>query len=149
MVNHDHSQTSADERLRDYFTNVLTSHADSLMRLALAVELDQGRAWELTKQIFSEAAKDLQQAANSRDPLIYLVKALWTKPPNKPRSGSSDIDRLYSGMTRSERLVLTACDVLGMAPVDLAEAIQMEESDIRKDLASARRSLARFQWSPH
>lgn len=146
-MHQDSSDSTTTERLSDFFTGVLSTHADSIMRLAFAQELDKSRAWELTKQLYNDASKNLTEASKAREPLLYLVKMLWARPPSKPRAGNTDIHRLYAGMTRHERFVLTAVDVLGIMPSDLSRTIETDESDIRKDLASARRSLTRFQWS--
>jgi predicted DNA-binding protein (UPF0251 family) len=135
-----------------FFIETLSQEADSVYRFGFAVSLSLDGATEIVFQTYSRIVTDLPQLLNE-DSLklrLILIRHAWEifKHSNQQFTpASSPLQTLLAGMTVEIRGVLMLVDGIGLTPKEVAQVMNREEVDVRRDLAEGRRKLVPYDFT--
>ncbi len=138
-----------DEALINYYEEHLLTRADAVYRFAFALTLSLDGAWQCVEKTYRSIADGLEKfhgaggLANNASALLVSEcwKAYGTLKDKKFTAGQSAVTKAMKPLAVESRAALAAVDVIGLSPADAAKAMGWNETELRKQLAGARRTL--------
>jgi hypothetical protein len=138
-----------DESLVNYYDEQLVAQADTIYRFAFALTLSLDGALECVRRTYRDVVLNLGRVEDEGDTLVaatsVLVAACWQSyqkvKGQKYPEGQSAVTRALKPLAVEARAALVAVDVAGLPPAEAAKALQWSETELRTQLAAARRTL--------
>ncbi len=135
-----------DEEAVNFYETHLLSQSDLVFRSCYAFSLDLDVAKSITNETFKEISDTLETLIKTEKTEFkrHLLDIAWKKylasSSSKPK-GDSAISRALSPIEKIARGALALVDLAGLRVVAASEILGINELDLRKQLAAARREL--------
>lgn len=134
-----------------FFVETLCQDADTLLRFGYALTLSEEMASELVYKTYRSILPRLPELLKKDGTFIrqQLLRRIWEIHHEEGREGDDNSHALYPLFRPLEldtRAALFLSDIVGLTMNEIREITPMDEVDLRKHLAVARKRLMSFRF---
>ncbi len=134
-----------------FFVETLCQDADTLLRFAFALALNEDWASDLVFKTYQSILPKLPVLLKKDSGYIrqLLLRRLWEVHHEQAREGNAAGNALYAFLRPLEldtRAALFLCDGIGLTVEEALEIIPMDTNDLRRHLAIGRKRLLDFRF---
>lgn len=140
---------SYDEGLATFYLEKVCPEADQIFRFAFALTLDRNSAAEYVQSTYKKSTDELASLVNLSvtelqvkllQSCYEIHKSSHTEHPPE----SSGLGSFFVNLDEQVRAVLVLLDVIGLNVQETSDVMEMEEIDVRKNVAVSRKALIEF-----
>ena len=135
-----------DEGMAAFFVQNLSGEADLVYRLGYGITHSKAGAESLVMETFQKMAGELTEVyrMDGIQMRIHVLTRAWEIFSNSSRTYQEEDDEALHFLRKlpsDECAILLFVDALGLNPAEVADVMKVEETDVRKHLANARKKL--------
>ncbi len=134
-----------------FFVETLCQDADTLLRFAFALSLNDDWATDLVYKTYQSILPRLPELIKKDGSFIrqLLLRRLWEVHHEVARESEASDNPLFPFLRPLDletRASLFLCDVVGLSIEEALEITPMDDTDLRRHLATGRKHLLEFRF---